>query len=225
MRDTDEPTHRSVDELARAPCRSASSDNGVGAGFSSAGREGARGGVQRRDRGDGRRRRGARAVGRADPRNYRDPAIGAVGGRCINISGKRSSEVPDTDVVGRVTRVGTFVGNMYKRPTFSDPVDVDFMIGGCMSFRRRSHEARVRHGAQSQRRPRVRSGSRASGQSAGTAHRFRSAIAIRHYSAPRKIPACARSTTRKGCAGRRTTTRAWRCDGSRWREKPSRSAT
>ncbi len=44
--------------------------------------------------------------------------------------------MPDTDRVGYVNGVGQFVGRMYCRPTFSHPVEVDFLMGGNMSFRR-----------------------------------------------------------------------------------------
>jgi GT2 family glycosyltransferase len=69
--------------------------------------------------------------------NYTDVAIGAVGGRCINTSDEKGpTPVPDTDRVGYVNGVGQFVGRMYCRPTFTTPVEVDFLMGGNMSFRR-----------------------------------------------------------------------------------------
>jgi GT2 family glycosyltransferase len=69
--------------------------------------------------------------------NYADASVGAVGGRCINMdTEERAASVPDVDRVGYVTRWGKFVGHMYCRPTFSAPVEVDFMLGGNMSFRR-----------------------------------------------------------------------------------------
>ena len=69
-------------------------------------------------------------------RNYSDPSVGAVGGRCINTSEDGPTEVPTVDRVGYVTRLGQFVGQMYCRTTFTKPVEVDFMLGGNMSFRR-----------------------------------------------------------------------------------------
>jgi GT2 family glycosyltransferase len=69
--------------------------------------------------------------------HYDDAAIGAVGGRCINTSDAEGpTPVPDTDRVGYVNGVGQFIGRMYCRPTFTDPVEVDFLMGGNMSFRR-----------------------------------------------------------------------------------------
>jgi hypothetical protein len=77
---------------------------------------------------------------------------------------------------------------MYKRPTFTQPVDVDFMIGGCMSFRREvarqlefdmelNHN--VAHGYEVDLGLQVRA--------RGLRIVFDPAIAIRHYSAPRRI--------------------------------------
>jgi GT2 family glycosyltransferase len=69
--------------------------------------------------------------------NYDDAAIGAVGGRCINTSDdKGPTPVPEAERVGYVNHVGQFIGRMYFRPTFRDPVEVDFLMGGNMSFRR-----------------------------------------------------------------------------------------
>jgi GT2 family glycosyltransferase len=67
--------------------------------------------------------------------NYVDDSIGAVGGRCINMYDGKPAVVPDVDRVGYVTSLGKFVGNMYCQPTFIAPVDVDFLLGGNMSFR------------------------------------------------------------------------------------------
>ena len=44
--------------------------------------------------------------------------------------------MPDTDRVAYVNLLGQFIGRMYCRPTFSQPVEVDFLMGGNMSFRR-----------------------------------------------------------------------------------------
>jgi GT2 family glycosyltransferase len=189
MRDTDEPTHRSVDELARSalpfPLRPTMVsepgflppvEKGLGVASSDVI-------AVMDDDAEAQEPWAERILA-----NYSDPAIGAVGGRCINMIGEEVEQVPDTDVVGRVTRVGTFVGNMYKRPTFSDPVDVDFMIGGCMSFRREiarklefdmelNHN--VAHGYEVDLGLQVKA--------LGLRIVFDPAIAIRHYSAPRKI--------------------------------------
>jgi GT2 family glycosyltransferase len=68
---------------------------------------------------------------------YREPSVGAVGGRYINVYADGTPvDVPDTDKVGYVSTFGRFIGDMYKRPTFTEPVDVEFMMGGCMSYRR-----------------------------------------------------------------------------------------
>jgi hypothetical protein len=65
------------------------------------------------------------------------PPVGSVGGRCINTNDETGPwPVPDTDRVGYVNWVGQFIGRMYCRPTFSHPVEVDFLMGGNMSFRR-----------------------------------------------------------------------------------------
>jgi GT2 family glycosyltransferase len=68
--------------------------------------------------------------------HYTDPTVGAVGGRCLNSTEEGPLPVAETDRVGYVTFWGGFVGDMYCRPTFDHPVDVDFMLGGNMSFRR-----------------------------------------------------------------------------------------
>lgn len=69
--------------------------------------------------------------------NYGNAAIGAVGGRYINTSDEDGiTPVPDADRVGYVNGVGQFIGRMYCRPTFTSPTEVDFLIGGNMSFRR-----------------------------------------------------------------------------------------
>jgi hypothetical protein len=52
----------------------------------------------------------------------------------------RGEEVdPDVGVARRVGYIGPFgrlIGDMYKEPTFDVPVDVSFLMGGCMSYRR-----------------------------------------------------------------------------------------
>lgn len=68
-------------------------------------------------------------------RHYDDQAVGGVGGRCINMDRERPVETSSTCRVGYVTPLGHFVGGMYLIPTFQGPVDVAFLMGGCMSFR------------------------------------------------------------------------------------------
>ncbi len=68
--------------------------------------------------------------------NYANPRAGAVGGRIINMDGDRPTPVTTTHDVGRVTALGRFIGNMYRQPDFDQPVTVDFLMGGNMSFRR-----------------------------------------------------------------------------------------
>jgi GT2 family glycosyltransferase len=68
--------------------------------------------------------------------NYHDASVGAVGGRVINIHGGVVADVPVVSRVGYVNALGQFVGNMYCRPGFDGVVEVDFMLGGNMSFRR-----------------------------------------------------------------------------------------
>jgi GT2 family glycosyltransferase len=69
-------------------------------------------------------------------RPYADSSVGAVGGRYINSSEEGPTPVPDVDRVGYVNRRGQFIGNLYCNPRFTQPIDVSFMIGGNMSFRR-----------------------------------------------------------------------------------------
>jgi GT2 family glycosyltransferase len=67
---------------------------------------------------------------------YADPHAGAVGGRIINMDGDVPTPVTKTNRVGYVTAFGRFVGNMYRQPDFDHRVEVDFLMGGNMSFRR-----------------------------------------------------------------------------------------
>ncbi len=68
-------------------------------------------------------------------RHYRDPLVGAAGGRYINMKGDVAVPVESTRRVGYVNSLGGFVGRMYLRPDFDDAVAVDFLMGGCMSYR------------------------------------------------------------------------------------------
>jgi GT2 family glycosyltransferase len=69
-------------------------------------------------------------------RPYADDTVGAVGGRYVNCSEEGPTPVPDADRVGYLNLRGQAIGDMYCNPTFTQPVDVEFMIGGNMSFRR-----------------------------------------------------------------------------------------
>jgi glycosyltransferase involved in cell wall biosynthesis len=68
--------------------------------------------------------------------NYSSPHIGAVGGRCINYSDFKLVEYPPVDTVGKLRWFGRMTGDMYKDTTFRCAVEVDFLMGGNMSFRR-----------------------------------------------------------------------------------------
>jgi GT2 family glycosyltransferase len=189
MRDTDEPTHRSVNELREGPLPFALHPAVVSEpGFLPPVKKGlsiASGEVIAVLDDD------AEALEPWVERilnHYRDARVGAVGGRYINIFDDVPQEVPETDTVGRVTLWGQFLGNMYKRPTFTEPVDVDFMIGGCMSYRRAvarqlefdmelNHN--VAHGYEVDLGLQVKA--------RGLRIIFDPAIAVRHYSAPRRI--------------------------------------
>ncbi len=69
--------------------------------------------------------------------NYRDrPDVEGVGGRVINV--RMDGTILDFGTatrVGRVTASGRAIGNMYKAPQFEHPVEVDYFMGGNMSFR------------------------------------------------------------------------------------------
>lgn len=68
---------------------------------------------------------------------YTSPEVAGVGGRYVNFGddGKLAS-YPAAVKVGKVYWYGRSVGNMYRDVTFKKPVEVDFLIGGNMSFRR-----------------------------------------------------------------------------------------
>lgn len=121
-------------------------------------------------------------------RHYGDPGVGAVGGRCINMEDEVPVQEGDTARVGYVNLRGHFVGDMYKRPTFTDPVEVEFLMGGCMSYRRQvasrlEFDEQLNHnvafayevdlGLQVRRM--------------GLRLLFDPGVAIKHYSAPREI--------------------------------------
>jgi len=120
---------------------------------------------------------------------YGDPTVGAVGGRCIDIEPDGNPrEVPDADRVGYVTTFGRFVGDMYKRPRFSAPVDVEFLMGGCMSYRREVAQKlefdlelnrNVSFGYETDLGLQVRA--------MGRRILFHPEVGIRHYGAPRQV--------------------------------------
>jgi GT2 family glycosyltransferase len=120
--------------------------------------------------------------------HYDDATVGAVGGRCINCTEEGPLPVPDADRVGYVNLRGQFIGRMYHRPTFTQAVEVDYLMGGNMSYRREvarrleldmalNHNAaqgyEVDLGLQTRR--------------LGWKILFDPLIAIHHYSAPRAV--------------------------------------
>lgn len=121
-------------------------------------------------------------------RHYTDPHVGGVGGRCINMRGDEVEPVGSTRRVGYVDALGRFVGQMFLRPEFDTPVDVQFLIGGCMSYRGSVARAlefdealngNVAFGYEVDLGLQVRR--------AGWRIVFDPAVAIRHYSAPRAV--------------------------------------
>jgi GT2 family glycosyltransferase len=137
-RDTDTPTHASIDELAKEglpfPLRRVLvSEPGfmppVAAGLRAA--QGDVIGVLDDD---------AEALEESAARilaHYEAPDVGAVGGRCINMQGEEVVPNPGlAQRVGYIDPFGRLTGDMYKEPTFDEPVEVYFLMGGCMSFRR-----------------------------------------------------------------------------------------
>ena len=66
---------------------------------------------------------------------YSDPKIGGVGGRYVNFFDGIKQEYPSAKTVGKLFWFGRSVGNMYCDCTFTDPVEVDFLIGGNSSYR------------------------------------------------------------------------------------------
>ena len=121
--------------------------------------------------------------------HYADPGVGAVGGRCINASDEAGpTQVPDADRVGYVNRRGQFIGRMFHRPTFTEPVQVEFLMGGNMSFRReiaRRLEFDMELNKNVAQGYEVDLGLQTRGMGFGEII-FDPAIAIRHYSAPRE---------------------------------------
>jgi GT2 family glycosyltransferase len=117
-------------------------------------------------------------------RHYDDPAVGGVGGRYINMDGEKEREEGTTDRVGYVGL--KVIGDMYKRPTFREPRDVEFLLGGCMSYR---HEVAKRLEFDLLLNQSVAFGYEVDlglqVRRLGLRLVFDPAIAVRHYSAPR----------------------------------------
>lgn len=67
---------------------------------------------------------------------YNDSEVGGVGGRCINYFDFKLVVYPKAKIVGNLSWYGRCVGNMYKDTTFTQHVEVDFFMGGNMSYRR-----------------------------------------------------------------------------------------
>lgn len=71
--------------------------------------------------------------------HYRDPAVGAVGGPAVNHDSGRSLPINNRTPIGRITRLGRFIGNMHDQPLEwrSKPAfEVDHLVGYNMSLRR-----------------------------------------------------------------------------------------
>ncbi len=67
--------------------------------------------------------------------HYRDPMVGGVGGRYVNyFDGKKAFYTP-AKKVGQINWFGKPIGNLYRDTTFQCPRDVQFLIGGNMSYR------------------------------------------------------------------------------------------
>jgi GT2 family glycosyltransferase len=136
-RDTDVPTHAAIDELARSKLPfTLRRELVVAPGFMPPVERGlavAAGDIVAvmDDDAEAQEDWAGRLLG-----HYSNPGVGAVGGRYINTSDDGPTPVPKVDRVGYVTPLGQFVGDMYCQPTFSEPIEVDFMLGGNMSFRR-----------------------------------------------------------------------------------------
>jgi glycosyltransferase involved in cell wall biosynthesis len=67
--------------------------------------------------------------------HYADPLVGGVGGRYENYFDGVKAFYPEVTEVGIVKWNGKPIGNMYCDCTFSGPVEVDFLIGGNLSYR------------------------------------------------------------------------------------------
>jgi glycosyltransferase involved in cell wall biosynthesis len=65
---------------------------------------------------------------------YTSCDVGGVGGRYINYFSDVLQQYPPASRVGKVYWYGGCVGNLYRDCTFERPIDVDFLIGGNMSY-------------------------------------------------------------------------------------------
>ena len=66
---------------------------------------------------------------------YIDLTIGGVGGRCINYFHGVLQHYPPVHEVGKLKWYGKAIGNMYCECAFDEPREVDFLMGGNMSYR------------------------------------------------------------------------------------------
>jgi glycosyltransferase involved in cell wall biosynthesis len=66
---------------------------------------------------------------------YDNPSVGGVGGRCINYFSGVLQNYPPVQRVGQLSWFGRSVGNMYCDCAFTGPTEVDFLMGGNMSYR------------------------------------------------------------------------------------------
>jgi len=66
---------------------------------------------------------------------YQQLDVAGVGGRCINYFSGVLQKYPIAKRVGHLSWFGRSVGNMYCDCAFEGPVDVDFLIGGNLSYR------------------------------------------------------------------------------------------
>ena len=67
---------------------------------------------------------------------FADTSVGAVGGRCVNITNGVPVPVPTRSVFGRLDYWGRVMGNMYCEPDVETPREADFLMGGNMAYRR-----------------------------------------------------------------------------------------
>ena len=66
---------------------------------------------------------------------YADPLVGGVGGRYVNFFDGVKASYPKVKEVAIIKWNGKPVGNMYCDCAFSNPVTVDFLMGGNLSYR------------------------------------------------------------------------------------------
>jgi GT2 family glycosyltransferase len=67
---------------------------------------------------------------------YSDPSVAGVGGRYVNIEDGKEAQYPIARRVGQYRWYGSFEGNMYRDLSTDELRDVDFFMGGNMSYRR-----------------------------------------------------------------------------------------